>query len=146
MTNPNSKMSGRFLALLITFAIAVGVIHILPSAYVPLRLGGAYRGIFPFQSADEEHYDVCIKAAMEGFYHNRNNYLQEGSTEPSGSLPPFRPEAILGYIGKKIGFGIATYIVFLRFLLPVIAFIILLGNEMDISFLFNLIITTKPLI
>ncbi len=110
--------------MLILCALAVGVIYILPSIYVPLRLGGSYKGIFPFQSADEEHYDVTIKMAMEGFYHNRNNYLHEGRRKPSHSLPPFRAEAILGYIGGNLGFHIGTYIVLLRFFLPMTAFIL----------------------
>ena len=103
--------------------IIVGMVHVLPSIYVPLRLGGEYRGIFPFQSADEEHYDVRIKMAMQGDYRHRNNYLQEGWTREHAG-PRFRSEDILGFMGGIAGLGIRSWIFVQRLVFPMIAFIL----------------------
>jgi hypothetical protein len=103
-------------------SILVGIIHILPSIYVPFRLGSEYKGIFPFQSADEEHYDVCIKKGMESSCFNRNNYLKEGLRDKKSTFPPFKSEYILGFFGRFTGLSISSYIVLLRFLLPIAAF------------------------
>ncbi|HRR98749.1 MAG TPA: hypothetical protein P5128_00705 [Candidatus Sumerlaeia bacterium] len=106
-------------------ALLVGLVHIIPTAYMVLRLGSKYKGIFAFRSADAEHYNVNIRMAMLGFYSNQNNYLAEGRTSPKGGLPPVRSEAILGFIGAKLGVPIGSYIVMMRFFLPALAFSLL---------------------
>jgi len=122
----NSHKKISHLALLpIVLALVVGVIHTLPSVYVPLRLGQTYKGIFPFQSADEEHYDVTIKMAMEGFYHHANNYIAEKRMSQVGGIPPLRADSILGFIGGAAGLSIGSYILLLRFFLPALAFLLI---------------------
>jgi hypothetical protein len=111
--------------LLVICALLVGVIHIFPSIYVRLRLGSDYRGIFPLQSADEEHYAVQIHAAMNGYYNNANNYLAEGWGAKSKGFPPFYPYPILGFIGGISGLSIGAYIIAMRFVFPAVGFLLI---------------------
>ena len=115
----------KFVVILLISALFIGFLHIMPTLYARMRLGSGYRGIFPFESADEEHYDVYVKMAMEGYYHNKNNYLFEGRSEQKGGAFPFKSENILGYIGGRLGFSIGTWILLMRFIFPVLAFFLL---------------------
>jgi len=125
----------KFIVLLIVSALIVGLIHSIPSLYVRLRLGESYQGIFPLQSADEEHYNVCIKTAMEGKYSHRNNYLKEWRREEKGGIPPFRSEAILGFLGGLFPLSLGSWIFILRLLLPALAFLLFYAifRNLDIS-------------
>lgn len=120
------ELSGKkFVFVLISFALVTGVIHSLPMIYVWCRLGSEYKGIFPLQSADEEHYDVSIKAAMDGHYYHKNNYLFEGRATRKGGIPPFSSEKILGFIGGRLGLNLSTWISAMRFIFPALAFLLM---------------------
>lgn len=125
--NPEQSNKKTVIYIITPFLLAliVGLVHIIPSAYMVLRLGKEYKGIFAFRSADAEHYNVNIRMAMLGYYINQNNYLAEGRTSPKGGLPPLRSEAILGFIGAKLGVSIGSYIVMMRFFFPALAFLLL---------------------
>lgn len=113
--------------ILLSSALIVGLMHSLPMIYVRCRLGSEYKGIFPLQSADEEHYDVSIKTAMDGYYHHKNNYLFEGRDVRKGGVPPFFSEKILGYIGGKLNLSLSCWILVMRFLFPALAFLMMYG-------------------
>jgi len=115
----------KFVLIFLLSALFIGALHILPTLYARIRLGSSYKGIYPFESADEEHYDVYIKKAMEGYYHNKNNYLFEGRSDIKGGTFPFKSENILGYIGGSLGLSIGTWILVMRFIFPVLAFFLM---------------------
>ena len=114
----------RFFIILLCSAVWVGLIHVAPTLYVLFRSGSEYKGIFPLQSSDEEHYDVNIKMAMGGYYRHQNNYLFEGWNDRTGGKFPFKSENILGFIGGKLGFSLGSWIFLMRFLFPAFAFLL----------------------
>jgi len=113
-------MKRSFFIPLIILTLVVGSIHVLPSLWVPLGMGGDYRGIFPFQSADEEYYGLQIKKSMEGYY----RYRPGVPGEKGEGLPPFRATAVLGWLGGKTGLEIGQFLFLLRLLVPMLAFLL----------------------
>jgi hypothetical protein len=120
MESPNKK----FILILVSFALLIGLIHSLPMIYVRVRLGSEYKGVFPLQSADEEHYDVSIKTAMDGHYYHKNNYLFEGRDNRTGGIPPLVSEKILGFMGKILGLSLSSWVFVMRFLFPTLTFLL----------------------
>lgn len=125
----------KYLLFAVLMALFTGIIHIIPHLYSFTVLPPSKYAIFPFQSADEEHYDVSIKATMEGYGASSNYYIREGRKATSGAGFVLKSERILGIIGRSLGLSIRTYVILMRFLFPAIAFLLIYAifRSLDIS-------------
>jgi hypothetical protein len=120
---------------LIACMLLIGVLHVLPHFIIVCHLGHQYHHIFPMYSADEEHYTVHIKKALEGHYNLSNRYLFEHKYPPQESFT-IDPANFIGLVGRTLNLELETLVVAMRFVLPAVAFLLLfvLFKQLGASF------------
>lgn len=128
-------MSSRQWRGLIICAVLVGILHVLPHLISVWHLGQQYRHIFPMYSADEEHYAVQIKKALEGHYNLVHRYLFELKYPPQERFV-IETTNLIGLAGRLLHLEMETLVVAMRFLLPAVAFLLffVLFKQLGASF------------
>ncbi|MCD6384200.1 hypothetical protein J7M23_00330 [Candidatus Sumerlaeota bacterium] len=116
------------IGLLVVLALITGIIHIIPYGIVALLASpskGTPHLIF-LLSADEEHYLVQLNTAYNGRYRPGNRYLLEHALPPDVQKKfLFNGINLLGLIGRLSGLSFGTFLLIIRFLFPMIAFLLL---------------------
>jgi len=133
-------MNSRQWKGLIVCVLLVGILHVLPHLISVWHLGQQYQHIFPKYSADEEHYTVQIKKAMEGHYNLTNRYLFEQKYTPQKRFT-IEPTNFIGLAARALHLEMETLVVAMRFILPIAAFLLLfaLFKELGASYALALI-------
>ncbi len=133
-------MNSRQWSGLIVCVLLVGILHVLPHLISVWHLGQKYQHIFAMYSADEEHYTVHIKKALEGHYNLSNRYLFEHKYAPQESFT-IDPANFIGLAGRLLHLKIETLVIAMRFLLPAAAFVLffVLFKELGASYALALI-------
>lgn len=148
------KMFRQRIGLILVLAVVIGIIHIIPYGILLLRTPTpeySHAFIFPL-SADEEHYLVQLNTAYNGIFRPGNRYLLE-HTLPQDVQRKFQFDGInlLGLIGRIAGLSFAGFLFIVRFLFPMIAFILLyliflalLKGQKLTSAIFALLVLCSP--
>ncbi len=116
-------MNSRQWRGLVVCVLLAAILHVLPHLISVWHLGQQYQHIFPMYSADEEHYNVQIKKALEGHYNLRNRYLFEQKYSPQERFA-IDSTNFIGLAGRVLHLEMETLVVAMRFLLPALAFLL----------------------
>jgi hypothetical protein len=117
-------MRGRIL-IIVLLSLFIGVVHLLPYLLFRAEMGAAYQHVYPMFSADEEHYAVLIKNALEGKFDLANNYVFAKSPRQISKPPRLESVNLIGLAGHLFHLDIEETVAAMRFLLPVVAFLLI---------------------